>query len=69
MGRKSTAMRRPKIGDRVRVIDQFEVDPKLAWTEGVVVDLLSTQFTVKVGSGHVRFAFYRNYMNAWRYSK
>lgn len=69
MGRKATALRRPNVGDRVTVADPFEIDPKVAWTEGVVVDLLSSQFTVRVGNGTIRFAFYRHYMSAWRYSK
>ena len=49
------AKRAPTPGERVRVKRIF---PEEATIEGVVVDLLSRQFTYRTDKGHVHFAFY-----------
>ncbi len=47
-------MRKPAPGDRIKAPDSFTDEVY----SGVVVDLLSIQFTYETASGTIRYAFY-----------
>ncbi len=44
---------------------ELSFDDGTVWVEGVVLELLSTQFTVDV-AGHTAFQFYRDEGITWR---
>jgi hypothetical protein len=48
--------RRPELGDRVKVERVFHDDTK----EGVVVELMSTQFTYLDDEENIHYCFYKN---------
>ena len=53
-------VRKPAPGDRVRVPDCFTDEDY----SGIVVDLLSVQFTYELADGTIRYAFYSS---DWKY--
>ncbi len=53
-------MRKPALGNHVTVPDSFTDEVY----SGVVVDLLSVQFTYEAASGTIRYAFYSA---GWKY--
>ena len=53
-------MKIPKVGDRI-IHDEPEFERT---TQGVVMDILSSQFTYQTDNGLVRFCFYRD---TWKY--
>ncbi len=52
--------RKPASGDRVKVRDGFTDEVY----SGIVVDLLSLQFTYELANGTIRYAFYSS---DWKY--
>ncbi len=52
--------RKPAPGDRVKVPDSFTDEDY----SGIVVDLLSVQFTYELADGTIRYAFYSS---DWKY--
>tara|TARA_R100000306_G_C4344529_1_gene126975 strand:- start:687 stop:863 length:177 start_codon:yes stop_codon:yes gene_type:complete len=55
-------MKRPKVGDRI-IHDEPEFE---RITQGVVMDILSSQFTYQTDNGLIRFCFYKD---IWKHER